>query len=55
MSGDSGPVYRVLDVESYDYGTLSSQVPIRKMEHGSTVKINFAVSCHMLVTEISGS
>ena len=33
----------LLNAESYNYGILQSQVPIRKMEHGSTAKINFVV------------
>ena len=40
----------VLNVESYNYGTLPSQVPTRKMEHESTAKIN-----SLLVAKISGS
>ena len=40
----------LLNVESYSYGTLPSQVPIREMEHESTVEIS-----SLLLTEISGS
>ena len=39
-----------MNVESYNYGTLPSQFPIRSMEHESTAKTN-----SMLVTEILGS
>ena len=39
----------ILNVESYNYGTLPRQVPIIwKMEHESTAEIN------SLLTEISG-
>ena len=30
----------VLNVESYNYGTLPSQVPIWQMEHGSTAEMH---------------
>ena len=33
----------MLNVESYNYGILPSQVPIGKMEHESTAKINSLV------------
>ena len=33
-------VVGVLNAKSYNYGTLPSQVPIGKMEHESTAKIN---------------
>ena len=41
-------VVGALNVESYNHGTLPSQVPIRKMDHESTAKIT------SLLTEISG-
>ena len=37
-------VVGVLNVESYNYATLPSQVPIRKMEYGSTAKNIFVVA-----------
>ena len=40
----------MLNIESYSYGNLPSQVQIRKMKYESTAKLNF-----LLVTEISGS
>ena len=40
----------MLNVESYNYGTLPSQIPIWKMEHESTAEIN-----SLLLTEISES
>ena len=40
----------VLNVESYNYGALLSQVPIWKMGHESTAEINSSLS-----TEILGS
>ena len=40
----------LLNVESYNYGTLPSQVPIWQIEHESTAEIN-----SWLLTEISGS
>ena len=43
-------VVGVLNVKSYNYGTLPTQVPIRKTGHESIMKINLLV-----VTEISGS
>ena len=42
-------VVGALNVESYSYGTLLSQVPIWKMEHESTTEID-----SLLLTEISG-
>ena len=39
----------MLNVEFFSYGTLQSQVPIGKMEHESTAKIN-----SLLVNEILG-
>ena len=36
----SGAGFTMLNVESYNHGTLPSQVPIRKMEHESIAKIN---------------
>ena len=43
-------VMGVLNVESYNYSTLPSQVPISKMEHESIAETN-----SLLSTEISGS
>ena len=43
-------VVGVLNVESYNYGSLPNQVPIWKMEHESTAETKSFLS-----TEISGS
>ena len=40
----------MLNVESYNYGNLPSQVPMWKMEHESKVELS-----SLFLTEISGS